>query len=120
MIKQEQKTEWAYLCTFAVPFLGYGTGTMLGADASINMAIPILKDELKKLGWDVRAVEYEQDGHYFNDKGDLRTPNTWPNKSDVFYNTYEAKMRGIKSRDIPRRALEKIAIKEGLRLIDCT
>lgn len=114
---QEQKTEWAYLCTIAVPFLGYGTGTMLGADARIMTTVPIIKTELKKLGWDVRAVEYERGGHYFDDNRRLDTKGF---KKSVFYNTYEAKMRGIKLRDIHRSILEKIAEKEGLKLIHCT
>ena len=99
---QEPDRKGAYLCTFAVPFQGYGTGTMLGAYARLTNGVLRIGGELKRLGWKVEQTILDQGGHYFDNE---------------FYQTYEAEMRGTKSKDISYETLEKIASEEGMKLI---
>lgn len=99
-----EQTKGCYLCTFGVLYQGFGTGTMLQAYVRLMNGTKTIREDLRKLGWDVRDVTFDSDGHYFN---------------KVFYDTYEAKMTGIKSKDIPRGTLEKIASKQEMKLLDC-
>ena len=106
--EQEQtkyKTEWCYLCTFCVPFQGLGTGIMLSAYSKLMNSIPSIEKELEKQGWDLKKVICDHGGTYFNKE---------------FYDYYEARMTGSKSRDIPRGTLEKIASKHGMKLLNCS
>jgi hypothetical protein len=97
-----EQTKWCYLCTFGVTFQGIGAGTMLGAYSKLMNRIPRIERELKERGWDVKQTTCDEGGHYFN---------------KVFFNTYEAKMSGSKSRDISRGILEKIASKHDMKLL---
>ena len=100
-----EQTEWCYLCTFCVPFRSFGTGIMIGAYSKLMNSIPKIEGELKEQGWDVRKTICDSGGKYFD---------------GVFYNYYEARMSGSKSRDIPKGTLEKITSKHGVKLLHCT